>query len=275
MKAVWAACEASYGPPFPVVITCSQVIRATTYAHFNSADACALTWQDIEFDNKADEYVHITHRRDSIAGATHDFTRPCFPFCASILRKRREHLLKTYSVDKLMDMPVVSTCRNPAKPIKGKDLTSFCKSILRNSGVPDTQLLQLKASSQAGVGVRLLHKNYKHKLAHFCGLSTDTAAIAFLSGRSLHGDTTADHYRSFTSPEGQWYLYAALCRDTRFFTSPEQYKEAERGDGQIILHPSAPNFHAGAIVTLKMKKGETIQISATKGVSGNFSVEPI
>lgn len=111
------------------------------------------------------------------------------------------------------------------------------------------------------------------KLSHFCGLSEDTSALAFLTGQSLQGDTTGDHYRSFTAPEGQLYLYTAMRRDRRFSAYPEGHQTEIRSDGQIILYPSKPSGHAGAVVSVKLKKGESLRLLAPMGVSGDVKVQ--
>lgn len=241
-------------------------------AHISSADACILTWSDIIFDDTIPDFVRIVQRRDGIAGATHDFTRPCFPFCALMLRRRYEYLLKLYDPATLMSMPVVSQCKAPEKRLKGKDLSGHCKRIIQSCGISEAQRERLNSSEHNGFGIRLLLQNYKHKLAHFCGLSSDTAAVAFLSGRSLRGDTTADHYRSFTSPEGQRYLYIAMSRDTRFTSFPDGHQQETRNNGQIILRPSLPNRRIGAVITVTLKKGEAITVCAPKGVQGHAQV---
>lgn len=242
-------------------------------SHFSSADACKLNWDDVIFEESGIDYVRVRCCRDSIAGATHDFTRPCFPFCATILKQRYEYLQERYSVAELAQMPVVSTCKNPGKRLKGSELTAHCKRILANVGVSQLELQKSKGSTQTGVGVQLLQKNYKYKLFKYCGLGADPAAMSFLCGHSLRGDTTADHYRSFTCPEGQWYLYVALCRDTRFIALPEQQADEVEQDGKITLNPRYPDRAVSAVIECHLKKGETIQISAIKGVHASFETQ--
>lgn len=244
-------------------------------AHFASADACALSWSDIIFDDTLPDFVRISQQRDSIAGATHDFTRPCFPFCGLILRKRYDYLLSRYTAIELQNMPVVSAQKDPKKGLKGKDLTAFCMNILKSSGISNAQLEKLRQSSQTGVGVRLIMQNYKYKLSHFCGLSEDPAAMSFLMGLSMQADTTGNHYRSFTAPEGQRYLYVALCRDTRFKSYAENHRTQSRKPGQIIFRPGQPDKIIVAAVSLQIKKGETIEIHASKGVKGNMHMQPL
>jgi len=177
-------------------------------------DACNLLWKDVQFhENPGFVSLHLEIK--DIAGATHDYTRPIFPFGAEVLRAHRDSLLQRYSEEELDNLPVITHAYPGKKPISSKELTQLCRTELLRAGMGEDDLLPIKGKP-IGVGIRLLLSNYKYRLEYYCGLASDPAAVSYLMGHSLQHDVTADHYRSFTCPEGQRYLYNAMKRDGRF-----------------------------------------------------------
>lgn len=177
-------------------------------------DACNLLWKDVQFHDDTG-YVSLHLEFNDIAGATHDYTRPIFPFGAEILKAHRGRLLERYSEEELNDLPVITPACPGKYSISSKELTQLCRTELLRAGLAEDNMLPVKGKA-IGVGIRLLHRNYKYRLEHYCGLASDPAAVSYLTGHSLQHDVTADHYRSFTCPEGQRYLFNAMKRDGRF-----------------------------------------------------------
>ena len=166
-------------------------------AGFSAKEACALQWGDVIFNDNSYGYVCIRLRRDDIAGATHDFTRPVLPFEGEVLHRRYDYLCTQYSSAELAEMPVASLGTNPKKALTNKTLASFCKAILLNSGFAGFANQVQQDSEKHGAGVNILLKNYTYKLSHYCGLYADKSDVRFLLGKSVAKDVTADNYRSF------------------------------------------------------------------------------
>ena len=239
-------------------------------AGLSAKEACSIRWADVIFDNDIYDYLRISLRRDDIAGATHDFTRPIFPFAGEVLHRRYDLLCKEYDNETVAEMPVASLLKSPEKPLNSKALASFCKAFLTNSGFGGFIGLAREESKRHGTGVSILLKNYVHKLSHYCGLSADKSAVRFLRGQSVSKDVTADNYRSFTSPEGQWYLYSALRRDGRFQEKSGDVttKIVKLPDGTYRVPAQGPDRLTGAKVTVSLKAGETISCIARYGIEG-------
>ena len=239
-------------------------------AGLSAKEACSIRWVDVIFDNDIYDYSRISLRRDDIAGATHDFTRPIFPFAGEVLHRRYDLLCKEYGNEAVAEMSVASLGKNPEKSLNSKTLASFCKVLLTNSGFWGFTGLTREESERHGAGVSVLLKNYAHKLNHYCGLSADKSAVRFLRGQSVAKDVTADNYRSFTSPEGQWYLYSALRRDGRFQGKSGDIttKIVKLPDGTYRVAAQGPDRLTGAKVTVSLKAGETISCIARHGIEG-------
>ena len=77
----------------------------------------------------------------------------------------------------------------------------------------------------------------------------------FLLGNSLAGDTTSDHYRSFTDPEGQEMLYHALERDRRFFAGPKPEKPETDPEREVWAFPDHPGERGELSADLHVKAG--------------------
>lgn len=150
-------------------------------------------------------------------------------------------------------------------------MTAACRTELLQAGI-GYATLQADRNEPLGVGVRLLLKNYRYRLEHICGLQNDQGAVRFMLGQSLAGYTTADHYRSFTSEEGQAFLRLALDRDGRFETAPRnseiQYQQHSDGSCVVTVPPPTPNRLTAATVQYLLQPGDILTVTARGGVQG-------
>jgi integrase len=242
----------------------------------SSQDACALRWKDIRFNSGGFVSIHLELKGN--AGATHDYTRPIFPFGAEVLMVHRSRLLELYSEDELNNLPVVTPACPGKKPISSKKLTQLCRTELLRAGIGEDNMLPIKGEP-VGVGIQLLLRNYRYRLEHYCGLASDPAAVTFLTGHSLQHDVTADHYRGFTSPEGQRYLYNAMKRDGRFVKVNKGVESSVTNrilpDGRVertftCLQPDKILF---GCLSFTLAPGEMFEISAEQGLSLKVQAE--
>ncbi len=144
-----------------------------------------------------------------------------------------------------------------------KALTAFCRELLLHCGM-DYLSLTPDRTQPYGVGVRLLLAHYKHRITYLAGLDSDNGAVRFLLGLSLSGNVTADHYRSFTSPEGQEFLLNILSRDkTSANPAPpgERMQTSTNGAAitTMIQAPSPSHFHQVS-GTIRLEKGQYIEL---------------
>lgn len=162
--------------------------------------------------------------------------------------------------------------RSDKKPLLSKDLTTLCRTELLQAGIGYAALRTVD-KEPGGVGIRLLINNFEHKLVYECGLISDNASVKFLMGKSLQGDVTANHYRSFISPEGQARLYRYMQRDGRFAQINEiedmyTVEVNEEGKEIITIQSPDPQRLAATTLSIRLRKDEKIYISAPCGVQG-------
>lgn len=244
-----------------------------------SSAVCSLNWGDIHFDNEDYQYVRIKIRKDDLAGSTHDFTHPIFPFEGQVLHRRYDLLREKYSLDKLLSLPVTTVLKNEKKPLSAKDVTAFCRTELLQSGIGHSAL-STPNIVPGGIGVRLLQSNYVHKIVNECGLQNDIASVKFLQCHSLLGDVTANNYRSFICPEGQRRLYCAMYRDRRFQPPTDAEDCLHRvimpdGSEKITILSPVPQRMSSSVIRVRLKPGENIRITAPCGVQGTLSANGI
>lgn len=92
-------------------------------------------------------------------------------------------------------------------------------------------------------------------------------------GQALTGDTTSDNYRSFTSPEGQLYLYHALQRDTKHEVITNTSSRKMSGIKSCIIRQSKPGFFAEAEITCTLEEGQTLTLLSEKGIELTYSAQ--
>lgn len=228
-----------------------------------------LSWRDILFDSDDPLYVRIRITKP-YAGWTADYTRPVFFLAARALRLRYTQLSRSMSEAALRDQYILSN--NGKKPDR-KQINDCIRQTLTHLGIEKTSLVAAKnGSRKTAAGTQYLLNTYKHKVEAQLGLEQDDpAAVRFLLGRSLSGDVTADHYRSFASPEGQRRLYIAM---RRWGASPDEIsshrvtKKEYREDGRFIeiLSPEDPEKKTIIEFEITLKPGEELRVQSNYGI---------
>ncbi|MEF9925824.1 MAG: hypothetical protein RR757_04735 [Raoultibacter sp.] len=245
--------------------------------------AVELTWQSVQFiDEGEDHFALLSLRNDDLAGATHNFSKPCFPILSEVLRRRYAMLRAKYDNATVTALPVVTPARLDNKALSAAELTAFCRSCLMMCGVTRS-VLQRDDTTDNSAGVQMLRATYRDKLVHQCALPSDGAAVKFLLGQSLRDDTTSDSYASYSQADGQRRLAHALERDLRFSPAPNPDSTAEYtqqrttlpdGTVEYLFTPTDPATRLVAEVTVDVMPGETIEISAHKGMEGSVKTAP-
>lgn len=243
-----------------------------------SADACGLKWSDILFDDDDINLVRIIIRKPDLRGATHDFTRPCFVFAATLLHAQYEKLLRSGISPSKISAQFVVAKASPKKRTETKELTALCRTTLLHINIGYASLQKdAETASRVGAGVRFLLNTYRYKIGTECGLETlDPAAMKYLLGNSLQYDVTADSYRSFSGPDGQRYLYHALQRDCRFTefndsASASPALNQQTGCYEAAVSQSDIMRPAECEIVVTLRRGEMIQLSSQKGIKATVS----
>lgn len=128
-----------------------------------------------------------------------------------------------------------------------------------------------------GVGVRLLLAHYQHRITYLAGLDADNGAVRFLQGLSPAGNVTADHSRSFTSPEGQAFLLSMLSRDKASVKpAPPDERMQTSADGTAITTtvqaPSPSHFHRVS-GTVRLEKGQYLKLRSLSLGHGTIVIQ--
>ena len=243
-------------------------------------DACALKWNQVIFDDARPDYVQIVINKKDTVGATHNYTRPCYPFVARVLRERYQFLRKSYSALKIEKMYVAASKDGANLKQETKDLTAYIRNKLMQAGI-GYAALQPRVDSVYGSGTQLLLDNFRNKLITECGLDEERGAVTFLMGHALL-DVTSDNYRSFTCPEGQEFLFTALCRDGRFdeqYSNDDDIKVALNvlSDASVsaVVPAAGPNRVTRTSAVIHLQPGQHLHIASPHGVIGELKVRKL
>lgn len=113
-------------------------------------------------------------------------------------------------------------------------------------------------------GVRLLLAHYQHRITYLAGLDADNGAVRFLQGLSPAGNVTADHSRSFTSPDGQAFLLSILSRDKASVKpAPPDERTQTSADGTAItttVQAPSPSHFQQVSGTVRLEKGQYLEL---------------
>ena len=243
-------------------------------AGFPSGEACELLWDDLLFNRmgRPETTVQFVIQKEFIVGATHNYTRPGTTFCAKELLRRAQACLERWG--SLENHYVLEDFTG--KRLTSKQLTEFCRERLLHSGM-DYASLTPDRSQPYGVGVRLLLAHCKYRITYLAGLQEDSGAVRFLRGFSLAGNVSADHYRDFTSPEGQNFLWNILNRDKSMEEAPpagDLIHTSVDGDTIIITakapEPNRFNHITGSIL---LEKGQFLDIQSPNLLHGHLKIK--
>lgn len=175
----------------------------------STKDVCAFTWSAIQWSAESTDEAWVLHRRDDIAGATHIYTAPLFPYAGKLFISRYQKLLDMgYTPQRLAKMPVISQRDNPEKGLSTADLTTLCRHELSLCH-PNAD----KGVTITGRSVSVLQNTYARKLRDICKL--DDGAIQFMLHRVLNS-VQSSYYRAFIDGSAREFLVTALHRDRRF-----------------------------------------------------------
>ena len=143
--------------------------------------------------------ILVPYHIDDNAGATHNYSRILMPQAAEILNKRHANLLTQYGKTRAKKMPVAALSSKPEKAMRPDDLCKYAAAMLQRLAISATASVQALNLTGSGA-VSLCLRTYEHNLTYACHIKEDSGLNRFLSGKSLAGNVTADHYRSFTDP---------------------------------------------------------------------------
>lgn len=233
----------------------------------SNAKVVKLTWNDVQWESMSFPFVRVVQMNDTNAGATHNYTKPCTPFLGKELHRRYEWAMEQYG-ENVSDQPVVAKSEN--RKVETKALGEFVK----------TAIAQVKNSLErevGGEGAMFLQTNYEHCLVYARGLPAEGGAIGYMKGQSLSGDVTADHYRSFSSPEGQRYLFGYLHRDDPTMMRSEETPVYEVSSDQKThtVHSVEAGRFAQVQGEVFVPAGSPLMIRAEFGVNGEISLPKV
>lgn len=232
----------------------------------SASEACEAKWKQIVFDKTRSDFVQLKIRRDDLAGATHNYTRPLLPTTSLVLRQQYTELLKKHSAAALAEYPIVST--DSGQPISPDHLRDYVVDILR-----DFKLSAFSSGSKDATN-QVLQRTYAYDLSVVCGLDQDIGSNEFLLGRKL-STVTDDHYASYSSPTAQDRLYTilhVLAPEQPIDTPPDTKTPA--GQTVHVFAPKTTREIAGAVIEIDLAPGEEIRLECPHGMEAHFRVEP-
>ncbi len=205
------------------------------------------------------------------AGALHNYSRPCIPQCAMVLRKAYHQLRENYGKTALAKMPVAGMLSDPTRTIDQETLVKHARKMLRQAGAEEMQMRQVQAQHKrdprVAISTRLLHNTYEYNLYHRCGLEMRSGTAQFLLGYSVVNDVTSNNYTSFTSPEAQERLYTILrvLRPEKSIDPPTSPVSLDNGKEQYTAAPPSTARVAGAVFTVLLLPDQHFRIACPHG----------
>ena len=241
-------------------------------------DACGLNWSDVIWSDTDPDYVRVKNFRNDLAGATHDYTMPLFPAGALILRTRYLELHTTHSNKDLDNMPIVSKIKSPDASMGSDALIQHATSMLLSIGMTYAQLDALRRiAPDIAVSSRMLGNTYAQNVNVRCALQDEPGTAKFLQREALSGNTTDDHYTSFSDEEAGKHLH-----DIMSVVQPEQDIDIDEGplirpDGreQRCIAPETTRQRVGFVATYQLMPGEELVIRCPHGVTGSVRARGI
>ena len=238
----------------------------------------SLTWGDVTINNDDPSDVRVHVKRLNSTWATQDYTRPLFRAEGELIYEKYR-LLSNEGQISIDDIPVVSSNDNTSKRVSTAEITAYIRNALLHAGVKNSILAPSKNQDKSvGMGTQFLQKNYLAKLLE-CGLETDKGLLDFLCLKKI-ASVTADHYRSFTSPEGQLYIRCVLDRyvaeDGQKETKPTQIPTKRKNGSRRIRMESSGTPRCNMMeVDISLKKGQLYTLDSSKGIEGELFVLPV
>lgn len=229
-----------------------------------SAKAVDLFWENILWESPEIPFVCVALSNDENAGATHNYTKPCGPFAAAELKRRFQWALERYG-ETVGNQPIIAKVKRVK--MKSEEIVKFCRQALIQAKK------ELGKEAVGGENTLLFSKNHEHQLVYTSGLPADGGGVKYLKGHSLPGNVTADHYRPFSSSEGQRYLFGYLFRISQF-DPIEETVSCEMIDNQnsIRVQPLENGRFAKTTGRLFLAAGSPLETGAYFGAFGTFTV---
>lgn len=244
---------------------------------YAATQASEYRWGDIIWSEDND-YVRVRYFRPDLAGATHDYTCPLFICGARVLRARYDQLLETYIPDQINKMPIVSTVRDPYKPLGADALTQHATMLLRQIGIGNDSLAKLhQIDPNTATSKRLLINTYAYAVTTRCALHSEPGTAQYLLHLSLSGNVSDDHYTSFSSEEGCAHLYAIMSavRPLEELGPPETCEMRPDGTEMRCYLPDNSRQRVGVVSEYRLAPGEELIVIAPHGMTGSVRAREI
>ncbi len=229
-----------------------------------------ITWGRVHFSADDPTLATIEYNLPDLAGATHDYTRPVFPFCALILGKRFGVLREKYSEDELRTAPVVSMRKNPLKPISNESFLADASRVLRHIGLPEA-MFGKERGNRTAAAKRILADTYINDVYTRLGFEEDEGTRAFLCGRRIL-DVTSSNYTKFNDQDGIARIHAA----ERLLAPPLPNSDTEKtealpGETKYTFLPKSARRSAGVGCDIILPPGGTITVRCAHGAEAVLS----
>ncbi|MBR5292146.1 MAG: hypothetical protein IKU32_04425 [Clostridia bacterium] len=244
------------------------------YGYLMSKDVFATTWERIFFDMNDPLLGCIQIIDKSTSHSTHDFSRPLFPYAVLILREYYDWLLHSTNMtrEELNKCSIMADCYGNVR-YTPKDLTALCRNVMPAIGVSHASLSSAgKSNPKVDAGITILHATYRNKLVETCRMEEqDPDAYTYMLCNSMTGNTTADHYRSFSSAEGILLLHKYTLRDSSIISGP--LDEITINDIPSSTGTTIKEVHghpASCTIKVSLKNGEYIKLSSGSMILASY-----
>lgn len=228
-----------------------------------------ITWGRVHLSADDPTLATIDYNLPDLAGATHDYTRPVFPFCALILAKRFGMLREKFSEEELRTAPVVSMRSNLLKPVSNESFLADVSRVFQRIGLD--ALYGKKRGNRTAAAKRILADTYINDVYTRSGLEEDEGTCAFLCGRRIL-DVTSANYTKFNDPDGIARMHAA----ERLLAPPLPNSDTEKtealpGETKYTFSPKSTRRSVGVGCDIILPPGGTITVRCAHGAEAVLS----
>ena len=240
---------------------------------FTLNDICHLKWREIAFVKGYKDFAIIHIRKEHVAVAKHDYSRPALPDTALYLRRVYDTLCEKFGADAVQDWFVVSTEGSHNEPVESKDIVEEANNILVRAGYVGRLSVAGRPGQNEPIPSALLRTNYQRMLKLRAGLVNDPDTYSFLAGIQYKSSTYIN-YESHTSPEAQYRLYSflkCLSVEKKLRKTPV-LRETKNG----LVYTATPNTNlevAQMAGTIWLEAGEKVVVCCPHGVTGRIEID--
>ena len=246
-------------------------IALSLWGGFSANEISDMHWSDIFFNSINEYFVCVRLIKTDKTCATQNFTRPIFPDGAHVLHACYAELIRSYTVNEVLKMPIVCEKNDPYQAMSKDNFCRLSTQLLTATGV----CADINSFLGKDVSHAILPGTYKNNLMKIFGENPiEEGTFKFLLGESLQFLTTSDNYASFTSEAGEWRMFNDyMARHQVEVITYDKKNESVDEDHHIITMKPKDNHSSQVIIGAVRKLAPGAEITIRTSDIARLSIE--